>query len=66
MRGEAIHRDLLGLEGFPTVSANVPANRNLIVFPDLLRPGSFVESEWNEGDHFYRIDHDDPNGRNIR
>lgn len=64
--GEAIHSDLRGLEGFCTVSAKVPTNRNLIVFPDLLRPGSFVEYEWDEGDHVYRIDHDDPDGRGVR
>jgi hypothetical protein len=66
MLGEAIHSDLRGLEGFCTVSAKVPTNRNLIVFPDMLRAGSFVEYEWDDGDHVYRVDHDDPDGRSIR
>jgi hypothetical protein len=66
MLGEAIHSDLRGLEGFCAVSAKVPANRTLVVFPDRLRPGDLVEYEWDEGEHIYRVDHDDPDGRNVR
>ena len=66
MLGAAIHGDLRGLEGFCTVSAKVPTNRNLVVFPGLLRPGSFVEYEWDDGDHVYRIDQNNPDGRGIR
>jgi len=64
--GEAIHSDLRNLEGFSAVSAKVPTNRTLVVFPDHLQPGSFIEYEWDDGEHVYRIDHDDPDGRSIR
>lgn len=64
MLGEAIHQDPRGLEGFRFVSAKVPTNRNLVVFPDQLQPGSFVEYTWEEarGSRRYRVDHDHPNG----
>jgi hypothetical protein len=65
MLGEAIHRDVRQLEGFRTVSAKVPTNRNLIVFPDHLGPGSFVEYTWQTGNriHRYRVDQGHPNGQ---
>jgi hypothetical protein len=65
MLGEAIHRDIRQPEGFTTVSAKVPINRNLIVFPDQLRAGSFVEYTWQDGHRTrrYRVDHDHPNGQ---
>jgi hypothetical protein len=66
MLGEAVHSDPRGLEGFTTVSAKVTANRNLVVFPDHLFPGSFIEYDWDDGEHVYRIDTDDPNGRELR
>ena len=68
MLGEAIYRDLRGLEGFLTVSAKVPTNRNLIVFPDRLGPNSFVQYEWTDERgriRQYRIDHGNPDGRDI-
>ena len=66
--GEAIHRDPRRLEGFLTVSAKVPQNRNLIAFPDHLRGRSFVEYEWTDltGTHVYRIDQANPNGVLLR
>ena len=67
MLGEAIHRDTRTLEGFTTVSAKVPTNRNLIVYPDHLRTGSLVEYEWEDehGSHVFRVDHDHPDGRIV-
>jgi hypothetical protein len=67
MLGEAIHRDARRLEGFTTVSAKVPTNRNLIVFPDHIRAGNFVSYEWEDenGSHIYRIDQDNTDGRVI-
>jgi hypothetical protein len=67
MLGEAIHRDTRRLEGFTTISAKVPTNRNLVVFPDHLRTGNFVSYEWEDenGSHIYRIDQDDTDGRVI-
>jgi hypothetical protein len=62
--GEAIHRDSRSLEGFASVSAKVATNRNLIVFPDHLRPGSFVRYSWNDGGitRGYRVDQAHPDG----
>jgi hypothetical protein len=63
--GEAVHRDPRGLEGLLTVSAKVPYNRNLVAFPDHLRPRSFVEYEWTDAagaGHTFRIDQANPNG----
>lgn len=67
MLGEAIHRDIRQLEGFTTVSAKVPINRNLIVFPDHLRSGSFIEYTWQDGQNTrrYRVDQAHPNGQMI-
>jgi hypothetical protein len=39
--GAALHA-VPGLEGFRTVSAKLPTHRNLVVFPDMLRPGSQI------------------------
>jgi RES domain-containing protein len=66
--GEAIHRDPRDLEGLLTVSAKVPYNRNLVVFPDRLRTTSYIEYEWQDGSvtHAFRIDQSDPNGRQTR
>jgi hypothetical protein len=67
MLGEAIHRDVRLLEGFATVSAKVPTNRNLIIFPDHLGAGSFVEYTWHDGrgTRRYRVDQDHPDGEMI-
>jgi RES domain len=64
--GEAIHRDSRRLEGLLTVSAKVPYNRNLVVFPGHLGPRSFVEYEWDPGNHAFRIDQANPDGVQIR
>lgn len=67
--GEAIHRDSRDLEGLLTVSAKVPYNRNLIVFPDHLRANSFVEYVWTDAGgvgRAYKIDQTNPNGVQTR
>jgi hypothetical protein len=60
----ADHRDIRQPEGFTTVSAKVPTNRNLIIFPDHLRSGSFVQYTWQAGHNTYqyRVDQIRPNG----
>ena len=63
--GEEIHRDPRDLEGFLAVSARVPTNRNLIVFPDHLGASSFVQYEWEDQNgrlRRYRVDQNTPNG----
>lgn len=40
--GHALH-GVAGLEGFLSYSAKVPTRKNLIVFPDKLQPGNFVQ-----------------------
>ncbi len=63
--GEAIHRDQRGIEGFLFVSARLAYHRNLVVFPDMLRAGSFVAYEWDDptGNHRrFRIDAANPDG----
>jgi hypothetical protein len=68
MLGEAIHRDTRRLEGFRAVSARVATNRNLIVFPDHLRSGSYVEYELHDAAgrlHTYRVDERSPDGAEI-
>jgi len=63
--GEEIHRDPRDLEGFLAVSARVPTNRNLIVFPDHLGANSFVQYEWEDQNgrlRRYRVDQNNPNG----
>jgi RES domain len=63
--GEVIHRDARSLEGLMTVSAKVPYNRNLIVFPDHLRARSFVLYKWRDAagvDREFRIDQANPGG----
>jgi hypothetical protein len=67
--GEAIHRDPRNLEGFLTVSAKVPYNRNLVVYPDHLRASSFVRYEWTDAggvNREYRIDRAKPEGVQTR
>ena len=67
--GEAIHHDPRGLEGLLTVSAKVPYNQNLVVFPGNLRSRSFVEYKWPDAagaNHAYRIDQANPNGVQTR
>ena len=66
--GEAIFRDARSLEGLLSVSAKLPQHRSLVVFPGHLRPGSFVEYEWDDGPvkHLYRIDGGNPNGVLLR
>ena len=67
--GEAIHRDPRNLEGLLTASAKIPYNRNLVVFPDHLRPNSFVEYAWTDAggrDRAYRIDPANPDGVQTR
>jgi len=63
--GEAIYEESGKFEGFCAVSAKVSTNRNLIVFPDHLQPGSFVEYEWDEAGapRRYRVDEQHPDGR---
>jgi hypothetical protein len=66
--GEAIHQDPPNIEGLLTVSAKVPYNRNLVVFPDHLGANSFVEYEWTDAggvNRTYRIDRANPNGVRI-
>ena len=65
---EAIHHDARLLEGFRAVSAKVPSNRNLVVFPDHLRAGSYVEYEWDDAagmHHTYRVDQARPDGVEV-
>jgi len=65
--GEAIHRDTRTPEGFLAVSARVSNHRNLVVFPDHLRTGSYVEYEWEDqaGTHRYRVDRDHQDGTDV-
>lgn len=65
--GEALYRDPRNLEGFLAVSARVPSNRNLVVFPDHLGPHSYVQYEWDDGPRTrrYRVDSTDPDGREM-
>jgi len=63
--GEVIHQDVRSLEGLVTVSAKVPYNRNLIAYPDHLRPRSFIEYEWTDAggvNHAFRVDRANPGG----
>lgn len=55
--GQAMH-DSRRFEGFRTLSARVTGAVTLVVFPDRLRPGSYVEFEYADvsGVHRYRID----------
>jgi hypothetical protein len=67
--GEAIHQDPRNIEGLLTVSAKVPYNRNLVVYPDHLRASSSVRYEWTDAggvDREYRIDRANPNGVQTR
>jgi hypothetical protein len=66
--GHAIHDDRRQLEGFLTLSAKVPHNRNLVVFPDHLQARSFVEYQWSDTggvQRKYRIDRSNPNGQLV-
>jgi hypothetical protein len=66
--GHAIYNDPRDLEGFLTLSAKVPHNRNLVVFPEHLQPGSFVEYQWTDTGGVrrkYRIDRSNPNGHLV-
>ncbi|HEY4113610.1 MAG TPA: RES family NAD+ phosphorylase [Rhizomicrobium sp.] len=62
--GEALHRDPRLIEGFIAVSAKVPYNQNLIVFPAHLGAGSSVDYAWQDasGSHTYRVDQNNPGG----
>ena len=63
--GEALRRDARSLEGFRTLSAKVPCNRNLIVFPAHLGSQSYVEYEWTDPSGLksvYRVDQNNPDG----
>ena len=66
--GEAIHRDQRGLEGCLFVSARLAWHRNLVVFPDALRAGSFVQYEWTEPSgtiRRFRVDAATPDGAPV-
>jgi hypothetical protein len=58
------HRDPRLIEGFIAVSAKVPYNQNLIVFPAHLGAGSSVDYAWQDasGSHTYRVDQNNPGG----
>jgi hypothetical protein len=64
--GQAIYQDPRDLEGLLTVSAKLPYHRNLVVFPEHLGPASFVEYQWNNGVHAFRIDATNPGGVQTR
>ena len=66
--GEALWRDQRGLEGFLFVSARLAYHRNLVVFPEALGAGSFVEYAWDDTTgtaRRFRIDATDPDGRLV-
>lgn len=44
-----------GIEGFVTISAKVPTQRNLVIFPDKLLSGSSIECRDDKGKLLYRI-----------
>jgi hypothetical protein len=62
--GEALYLDSRDLEGFLYISAKVPWHRNLVVFPEHLRPPSYVDYEWDDGGsrRRFRVDRAHPNG----
>jgi hypothetical protein len=66
--GEAIFRDSRNLEGFLTVSAKVPYHRNLIAFPAHFRSRSYIAYDWRDtgGNHTYRVDQANPEGKQVR
>jgi hypothetical protein len=67
--GAAIHHDRRGLEGLLSVSAKVPYHRNLVAFPDHLRPNSFVDYEWTDVGgvgHVFRVDQRYPDWIQLR
>lgn len=51
--GKELHRS--GVEGFLTISAKVPTDPNLVVLPENLQPGSFVEFKDPAGTVLHRI-----------
>jgi hypothetical protein len=68
MLGEALHRDPRALEGFPTLSAKVPYNRNLVVFPTHLGAGAYVKYEWQDVHGVtmrFRVDRGSPGGAPV-
>jgi hypothetical protein len=62
--GEALYSDSRDLEGFLYISAKIPWHRNLVVFPEHLRPVSYVEYEWDDGvsRRRFRVDRMHPDG----
>ena len=51
--GKALHK--IGVEGFISISARVPTERNLVVLPDNLQPGSSVVFKNQSGTVVHRI-----------
>lgn len=63
--GEAIHRDGRRVEGLLTISAKMPFQKNLVVLPDNLSPGSSVVYDWTDAagvHHEFTVDSANPGG----
>ena len=46
--GEALFQDSRGIEAVLSLSARMPYHLSLMVFPQNLRPGSFVQFDWDD------------------